>query len=796
MTEKQRYAHVLRWKHYGDAYIFVERAAHGYDKPIYLEISDDDKCYQRGNTIHIGTGHMTGNTIKELFDEFFYLLGHELQHFWSTTDKDWTAAHKICFNTAIQKLSIRVFGKTRRLSKESDYLAFFSDLAKRGLYINKPLLDYFTHYILNCVEDGRIETIRTQLHPGFGSYVKMYRGKDWLEIDLRDQECCKAPDDLEKMDELLIMLDQIYRLSTMGIYGQGFLEVYKGEKIHRKVEGLIPDIAQAVIGKTCKDCMDHGIVIFQKLLDLMLDVCTTEGAALDLEKALQELLEKLLNEAGNSKFSANPSTEEKGSGLPSEALFGHTDLEIEVDQETFDKMMENAEEADEETPGVRIKVKVKDGSEENEGSEREDTSSVDSGDVSPEEGGEASSSGFSEEDGQQDAESAGDASGKDDSGEGSEAGSKESGKGSSDQDSYSGIEESSLDVTSGVDRKGHNNIVDSSENAAFSPEKILKAVREAMEAAASKASDFEAAEADAKLDEQFREASKAYEPVAPMDIDLSSVDSAYEYDVEFNEETRVYSPTERLPLELENRGRSLDRTIERIIKNKQEPDQRFLTSGKLDTRRLASLATDDPLHIYMKKGQPNKTDVAGFLLMDNSGSMGEGPGSTRNACCNAFAVIEEGFKRHMPLKIAAFDANGNNSVTHEVIKEFDEVSMPNLSFNFRDLGRSGCGNKDGYSIRVATRQLLARPEKDKILIIASDGYPTDYWGGYDEGCADVKAAVQEARQAGIHTVGMYMFHEQNERDFAVFRDMYGPEIVFASLDEIEDDLTRILKRKF
>ena len=89
-----------------------------------------------------------------------------------------------------------------------------------------------------------------------------------------------------------------------------------------------------------------------------------------------------------------------------------------------------------------------------------------------------------------------------------------------------------------------------------------------------------------------------------------------------------------------------------------------------------------------------------------------------------------------------------------------------------------------------------RPEKDKILIIASDGFPTDYRGGFKEGIKDVKSAVEDARKAGIRTIGMYMYHDQDDEDFAVFREMYGQEIIFASLDEIEDELTRILQRYF
>ena len=190
-----------------------------------------------------------------------------------------------------------------------------------------------------------------------------------------------------------------------------------------------------------------------------------------------------------------------------------------------------------------------------------------------------------------------------------------------------------------------------------------------------------------------------------------------------------------------------------------------------------------------------KPDVATFLLMDNSGSMGDGPGSTRYACCNAAAVIEEGFKRHMALKIASYSAFGSDSVVHEVIKEFDEVTPVSLAYNYRDYGESRGGNKDGYSIRVATSQLLQRPEKDKILIIASDGFPCCYTD-WEFGFEDTRNAVQEARRAGIKTIGMYMFHDQNEHDFEVYSNMYAPEILFASLDEIEVELELVLKRLF
>lgn len=280
----------------------------------------------------------------------------------------------------------------------------------------------------------------------------------------------------------------------------------------------------------------------------------------------------------------------------------------------------------------------------------------------------------------------------------------------------------------------------------------------------------------------------------PAPMDLAPLDEVYD-GVKFLENVRAYQPNQMLPFELENKGHSLHNKVEEMIKNKRDPDERGRKAGSIDSTRLHVLITGD-LACHKRRGTLNKPDVAGYLLLDNSGSMGDGAGSTRYYCCDAAAVLEEGFKQHMALKVAAFDAQSPFNVTHEVIKEFDEVCGANLSYNFKLLGRSGYGNKDGYSIRVATQQLLQRQEKDKILIVMSDGFPSDYNGGYEEGCRDVRAAVEEARKAGIKVIGMYMYHYQDKDDFAQFREMYEPQYIYATMDEIEGELTRLMKKMF
>ena len=695
MNDKQKLSFARKWRHYFEGLIYVECLAHGIKKTPVLEIEGDGTCFQRPGLIHIGTKCCEAKTKEELFSEFLFFKGHEMQHMLSTTHKDWMAAQKLCFNTALQRLSVKAFGKTRRLSKDSDYEAFFIDLASKGIFLNQEQLKFFIHLLLNTVEDGRIENIRSQNHPGFAFYRKTVYGRVWHTMDLYAIDGNKDLKDLEDTDKFRIVMYQLLFLSLLGIYQKGFLDRFGGTELHKYVKSLIPYISGAVLGKTCKDAMDNGRIIFEKLLDWLLELCTLELSAKELEKLFKDMLQMLMDESENSEYSATPSSEEKGSGLPADSLFGQTELEMEVSEEEYQEMMENADEGDMESPAVKIKVKdEKEGDDAKESQDTEEGSAESEGDKGEESKADSGSS----------KETSGESEDSESDSSDSTAAGTESEESSEDSDDESESEQNGQKDT------GHNAYGE--EGSDEDPDSLEEKIQKEMEGAAEQAKgDFELAEADAALDEKFREAASKYSAVEPEDVDLSGVDSHYDEDIDFTESVRVYDPTGRLPLELENKGKSLNNKVNELVKNKQDPDQRYLKSGMLDTRRLTNLATGD-LSVFKKKGEPNKTDVAAFLLMDNSGSMGDGPGSTRFACCNAVAVLEEGFKRHMPLKIAAFDASGTHYVHHEVIKEFDEVIEPNLAYNFRDLGRSGGGNKDGYSIRVATRQLMARPEKD------------------------------------------------------------------------------------
>ena len=197
------------------------------------------------------------------------------------------------------------------------------------------------------------------------------------------------------------------------------------------------------------------------------------------------------------------------------------------------------------------------------------------------------------------------------------------------------------------------------------------------------------------------------------------------------------------------------------------------------------IVIDDPgpvLFTQKRIGKDKQFDGCAYLLIDNSGSMS---GNKRIESAKAGAVIEEGFRKMFPLKIVAFDSWGK--VIHEVIKNWDEWLSQNCCWNYALHGREGGGNEDGYDIMIATRELLARPEKKKMLVVLSDGAPGSR--------SLVNKAVKDARRKGIEVYSIYFEEGRvDHRAEAVMEEMYERDYVVCPLDELDEHLNKLFKK--
>ena len=100
-------------------------------------------------------------------------------------------------------------------------------------------------------------------------------------------------------------------------------------------------------------------------------------------------------------------------------------------------------------------------------------------------------------------------------------------------------------------------------------------------------------------------------------------------------------------------------------------------------------------------------------------------------------------------------------------------------------------NRDGYSIRIAAKELSMRPEKKKILFVLSDGEPAHsidrYYG--PKGNMDTRRAVSETDRSNITVIGIHFGNTPS----GTHKLMY-PNLVYSAIESLPSVLGATLKR--
>ena len=149
----------------------------------------------------------------------------------------------------------------------------------------------------------------------------------------------------------------------------------------------------------------------------------------------------------------------------------------------------------------------------------------------------------------------------------------------------------------------------------------------------------------------------------------------------------------------------------------------YALGKRIDTKRL--YRSDQKIftkNVPAKKG----FDMAVAVLLDESGSMGS---KDRYKYAQAAAIILQDFcyRLHIPLMVYGHSTSGDlvdlySYVEYDVFADLDRYRLADI--------QARRSNRDGAALRYVSRRLLERPERNKILILVSDGNPahTNYWG--------------------------------------------------------------------
>ena len=629
-----------------------------------------------------------------------------------------------------------------------------NDIAKKdGIVLHQRAIKSICHSVVNSVEDGRIERIEALSNEGFDETRIMFRLYLWKQFEGPYSEEPEAAEQLVEFMNNILTLSTLYRLKpgsdrvSTGVLTKGWLKCRRGTEEHMLVKKMKPIIRKAINADQCEDIVKPCVTLLKMLYPYIKECCELKV----IPRELADLLEKVLQECLNSEEN-NGMCVPSGSGSSSGGMGSSEEGTSGSGSST-----EGEETSEEETSGSN-------GSTEGEETSEEETS----GSGSSTEGEETSEE---------------ETSGSNGSTEGEETSEEET---SGSNGSTEG-EETSEEETSGSGPSTEGE--DSSEEDEDLEEGDMQN--------------------DASLDSEFQDKySKSQEHCGQeMKRDSKSLaESLYgNYDdsdmYDFLEIVPDMSKKSSIFPELKGEANILKRFFENYIRNKSTPNLVNQKRGKLNTRQLTKVAIGQS-NYFKKTGEPWEPSLAVYLLKDNSGSMDGGQGSKHEESCKALSIIEEALPSNIPLKICSFFTagyHGNWTVVHHMIKDWGDVSgSTNYSATYYQSNPiSAGGNKDGYDIRVATHDLQGRPEEKKILIVLSDGQPSDYEKGEAAAYLDVKNAVAEARKSNIEVVSLFFGSDdfiQKSEEF--YRLMYEKNYIGCNPENIGKELSKVLKKVF
>ena len=247
---------------------------------------------------------------------------------------------------------------------------------------------------------------------------------------------------------------------------------------------------------------------------------------------------------------------------------------------------------------------------------------------------------------------------------------------------------------------------------------------------------------------------------------------------------RTNPRSEKAPADLVTKGKRLAKKIDAIFNRKSVKDKRDVKYGLVDSQNLGKFITGQQ-DFYRQDGRKVSPDIACLILKDDSGSM---QGKNEDSAMEVLAELEETFKElKFPLRLQAFSQMGHEN--SKIIKSWNDTDRSkNYSWSFHCSSYPNGGNNDAYSIALATDVLAQRKEKNKLLIVVSDGAPC---------CSTelVKKAVCRAQTMGIFVISILIGTERDvNANWNTFVSMYGKNLLAGSLDNLGNQMFKFLKK--
>jgi len=215
----------------------------------------------------------------------------------------------------------------------------------------------------------------------------------------------------------------------------------------------------------------------------------------------------------------------------------------------------------------------------------------------------------------------------------------------------------------------------------------------------------------------------------------------------------IYASDTELTVEAAACGNKARRLLQTLTRSKIQTER---LTGKLHNRNLYRIATpsmpnsDWNARVFKQRKQGIDLDTAITVLVDSSGSMAGQKMSTAIQGAQPYHHVIDRVL-HLPTELLMFGAGGGQRpFKHGVVKNFNEqrYTRQDIANRMRRFEEKVGGNQDADAVMWAANRLLQRREKRKLLIVLSDGQPTDAVSGYGTAGKGLKQVITGLKQSG------------------------------------------------
>lgn len=238
-------------------------------------------------------------------------------------------------------------------------------------------------------------------------------------------------------------------------------------------------------------------------------------------------------------------------------------------------------------------------------------------------------------------------------------------------------------------------------------------------------------------------------------------------------------------------------SIARTLVQEEFRDEIPSDAGLLVANKLWRVGRSSNTKVFVRTLDNTKGSYVVDILIDSSGSQ------RRNqalVAIQAYILAQSLTLNGIPNRVCGF----NTFLDYTILKRFRDYESPlSANDNIFEYVCSG-NNRDGLAIKTTVESLRQRPEDNKILIVLSDGRPSDIKIGKGQvqtleeayrgsaGVRDTAVEVRRARSQGIMVLGVFT---GREADLNAEKLIYGKDFAYTKdISRFADIVIKYLKQ--